>query len=55
MKAIKWMLFGLALILSGIAFSLTAVLAGGEGLAFLGILCPIFGLIVCVLGLSIKE
>ena len=46
MKAIKWMLFGIACMLLGIS---------SGGLELLGALCPVLGVIICLLAVTMKE
>lgn len=55
MKSIKWMLMGIALILTGISAQLGYAVVGIEGFGVVGILCPIFGLIVCGLGMTRED
>ena len=55
MKAIKWMLFGMAWMLLGISCLLAGAFFGGDGLRVLGMLFPIFGGIVCILAATMKE
>lgn len=55
MKSIKWMLLGIALILTGIATLLGYAVVGMAGLEVVGLLCPIIGLIVCVLGMTRED
>ena len=43
MKAIKWMLFGIACMLLGISCLLASAFFGGGGLELLGVLCPVLG------------
>ena len=55
MKAIKWMLFGIAWMLLGISCLLASALFGGGGLELLGVLCPALGAIICILAVTRKE
>ena len=55
LKAIKWMLFGIAWILLGISCLLASALFGGGGLELLGVLCPALGAIICILAVARKE
>lgn len=55
MKAIKWMLFGIALLLLGICGMLGCALDGGGGSVALGLLCPLFGILICILAVSKKD
>ena len=55
MKAIKWMLFGIALILFGVCCLFAGYVDGKVGIAWLGMLCPMFGLIICILAVSMKN
>lgn len=54
-KSIKWMLLGIALILTGIGTLLGYAVVGVDGLEIVGLLCPIIGLIVCVLGMTRED
>ena len=55
MKGIKWMLFGIAWMLLGISCLLASTLFGGGGLELLGGLCPVLGVIICLLAVTMKE
>ena len=55
MKAIKWMLFGIACMLLGISCLLASALFGSGGLELLGALCPVLGVIICLLAATMKE
>ena len=55
MKGIKWMLFGIAWMLLGISCLLASALFGGGGLELLGALCPVLGVIICLLAVTMKE
>ena len=55
MKGIKWMLFGSAWMLLGISCLLASALSGGGGLELLGALCPVLGVIICPLAVTMKE
>lgn len=55
MKSIKWMLLGIALILTGIGTLLGYAVVGVSGLEVVGLLCPVIGLIVCILGMTRED
>ena len=55
LKAIKWMLFGIACMLLGISCLLASAFFGGGGLELLGVLCPVLGVIICLLAVTMKE
>lgn len=55
MKAIKWMLFGIACMLLGISCLLASALFGSGGLELLGAMCPVLGVIICLLAVTMKE
>ena len=55
MKGIKWMLFGIAWMLLGISCLLASALSGGGGLELRGALCPVLGVIICLLAVTMKE
>lgn len=56
MRSIKWILFGLTLILfSGVAIAIEELFIGGRGpFQELGIICSVAGLIISTIGFLMK-
>lgn len=55
MNGIKWLLFGIALILLSLVCLVWSITGGGSASTLLSLGCSILGMAVCIIGVSRKD
>ena len=54
-NGIKWLLFGIALILLSLVCLIRSITGGGSASTLLSLGCSILGMAVCIIGVSRKD